>query len=110
MLLTVDCSWIFEARLEFTVATNCWKSRAEFKRVFEVFMLSSDKINNRLLYWASVVPVLVLTTQSTAVLLGDEDGEVDVVDVPWVEREGWLGSLFGSLNAPIDGYWVLLMG
>jgi hypothetical protein len=50
----------------------------------------------------------VLTIQSIAVLLGDEDEEVDIVDVFWVEREGLFGPLVGLANAIIEGYRALL--
>jgi hypothetical protein len=51
----------------------------------------------------------VLTNQSPAVLLGYEDEEVAVVDVVWVDREGWFELLFESRNAIIDGYRALLV-
>jgi hypothetical protein len=51
----------------------------------------------------------VLTNQSPAVLLGDEDEDADVVDVLWVEREGRFGLLFGLENVTIDGYRLLLV-
>ena len=51
----------------------------------------------------------MLINQSPAVLLGDEDEDVDVVDVLWVEREGRFGLLSRPENVTIDGYRFLLV-
>ena len=51
----------------------------------------------------------MLINQSPAVLLGDEDEDVDVVDVLWVEREGRFELLSRPENVTIDGYRFLLV-
>ena len=100
---------ICHARLEFIVTVNCWKGRYGVDSIFEGSKPCSDTKDNRLSNWVFVVFIRVLTNQSPAVRLGDEDEEVAVVDIVWVDREGWFELLFGSRNATIDGYRDLLV-